>query len=149
MGQLSHREDVPFPIFDADNNLCYLDTLMRTHRISDTRPSGGEKALIGLALRLALAEQAQMLTPNGKLRILVLDEVLSALDDDRREGVQRLFADVLRQGLFDHILLITHLAAVKQEWPSHWLEVERTADGSRFHLGELAVSFDGATDLEA
>jgi DNA repair exonuclease SbcCD ATPase subunit len=89
------------------------------------RLSGGEKALVGLCLRIALAEQAQALTRTGKVRFLVLDEVLSSLDDERREAVQRIFEDVLRRGIFEHIIMITHLDTVKHGWRGATLEVHK------------------------
>jgi DNA repair exonuclease SbcCD ATPase subunit len=88
--------------------------------------SGGEKALVGLCLRIALAEQAQAITHTGKVRFLVLDEVLSSLDDERREAVQRIFEDVLHRGVFEHIIMITHLDAVKHGWRGATLEVYKT-----------------------
>ncbi len=39
------------------------------------RLSGGEKALVCLCIRLALAEQALKIAPTGKLQFLILDEV--------------------------------------------------------------------------
>ena len=80
---------------------------------------------MGLCLRIALAEQAQAITRTGKVRVLVLDEVLSALDDERREAVQRIFEDVLRREIFEHIIMITHLDAVKHGWRGATLEVHK------------------------
>jgi exonuclease SbcC len=109
--------------FDHDNHLIYLDA--SHHPRSVARLSGGEKALVGLCLRLALAEQAQAITRTGKVRFLVLDEVLSSLDDERREAVQRIFEDVLHRGVFEHIIMITHLDAVKHGWRGATLEVHK------------------------
>ena len=108
--------------FDPDS-LVYLDA--SHHPRSVARLSGGEKALVGLCLRIALAEQAQAIARTGKVRFLVLDEVLSSLDDDRREAVQRIFEDVLRRGIFEHIIMITHLDAVKHGWRGATLEVHK------------------------
>ena len=108
--------------FDHDR-LVYLDA--SHHPRSMARLSGGEKALVGLCLRIALAEQAQAITRTGKSRFLVLDEVLSSLDDERREAVQRIFEDVLRRGIFEHIIMITHLDAVKHGWRGATLEVHK------------------------
>jgi exonuclease SbcC len=108
--------------FDPDS-LVYLDA--SHHPRSVARLSGGEKALVGLCLRIALAEQAQAITRTGKVRFLVLDEVLSSLDDERREAVQRIFEDVLRRGIFEHIIMITHLDAVKHGWRGATLEVHK------------------------
>jgi DNA repair exonuclease SbcCD ATPase subunit len=72
-----------------------------------------------------MAEQAQAIARTGKVRFLVLDEVLSSLDDERREAVQRIFEDVLRLGIFEHIIMITHLDAVKHGWRGATLEVHK------------------------
>jgi DNA repair exonuclease SbcCD ATPase subunit len=119
--------------FDKDE-LQYLDAGYSPRPVS--RLSGGEKALVGLCLRIALAEQAQIITKTGRLKFLVLDEVLSSLDDERSEEVKRIFDDVLQRGIFDHIIMITHLDTVKQSWHAHWLSVQKL-DGkiSRVVLG--------------
>jgi exonuclease SbcC len=109
--------------FDDHDSLVYLDA--SHHPRSVARLSGGEKALVGLCLRIALAEQAQAITRTGKVHFLVLDEVLSSLDDERREAVQRIFEDVLHRGIFEHIIMITHLDAVKHGWRGATLEVHK------------------------
>ncbi|MCQ3976140.1 MAG: hypothetical protein DPW09_22155 [Anaerolineae bacterium] len=108
--------------FDGDN-LYYLDASQVCRSVS--RLSGGEKALVGLCLRIALAEQAQAITNAGKVRLLILDEVLSSLDDERREAVQRIFEDVQQRGIFEHIVMITHLDTVKHNWRGIQLQVEK------------------------
>lgn len=108
--------------FDRDE-FQYLDASYSPRPVS--RLSGGEKALVGLCLRLALAEQAQTITKRGHVKFLVLDEVLSSLDDERSEAVKRIFDDVLQRGIFDHIIMITHLDTVKQSWHAHELSVQK------------------------
>jgi DNA repair exonuclease SbcCD ATPase subunit len=90
-----------------------------------TRLSGGEKDLVGLCLRMALAEQAQAVARMGKVKLLILDEVLSSLDEERCEAVQRIFEDVQRRGVFEQIIMITHLEAVKQSWRANGLVVQK------------------------
>ena len=92
--------------FDGDE-LYYIDASNVQRPIS--RLSGGEKALVGLCLRIALAEQAQTITKTGKVKFLILDEVLSSLDEERCEAVQRIFEDVQQRGIFEHIIMVTHL----------------------------------------
>lgn len=92
------------------------------------RLSGGEKSLLGLCLRIALAEQAQAISRRGRVKFLVLDEVLSSLDEERCEAVQRIFANVLQRGIFEHIIMITHLDTVKQSWQAHGLTVHKLSD---------------------
>ena len=92
--------------FDKDE-FQYLDASNVAYTVS--RLSGGEKALVGLCLRIALAEQAQAIARTGRVKFLILDEVLSSLDDERCDAVQRIFADVQKRGIFEHIIMITHL----------------------------------------
>jgi recombinational DNA repair ATPase RecF len=96
--------------FDRDE-FQYLDANYSPHPVS--RLSGGEKALVGLCLRIALAEQAQTITKTGHVKFLVLDEVLSSLDDERSEAVKRIFDDVLQRGIFEHSIMITHLVSAR------------------------------------
>ncbi len=133
--------------FDRDD-FQYLDASYSPR--SASRLSGGEKALVGLCLRIALAEQAQTITKTGHVKFLVLDEVLSSLDDERSEAVKRIFDDVLQRGIFDHIIMITHLDTVKQSWQAHWLSVQKL-DGkiSRVLSGSPGeVPIDLAEELE-
>lgn len=108
--------------FDGEE-FQYLDASYSARPIS--RLSGGEKALVGLCLRIALAEQAQTITRTGRVKFLVLDEVLSSLDEERCEAVKRIFDSVLQRGIFDHIIMITHLDTVKQSWHAHGLAVQK------------------------
>jgi DNA repair exonuclease SbcCD ATPase subunit len=108
--------------FDRDE-FQYLDAGYSAHPVN--RLSGGEKALVGLCLRIALAEQAQTITRTGRVKFLVLDEVLSSLDEERCEAVKRIFDDVLQRGIFEHIIMITHLDTVKQSWHAHELSVQK------------------------
>ena len=69
--------------------------------------SGGAKNVFALALRLAIAELRA-----GSVSFLVLDEVFAAIDDERQglawEAIERL------QKRYDQVLLITHVAALKE-----------------------------------
>lgn len=123
--------------FDRDE-LFYLDASHSRRPVA--RLSGGEKALVGLCLRIALAEQAQSIATNGKVKLLILDEVLSSLDDERRDAVQRILEDVQQRGVFEQIILITHLDAVKQGWRAIGLEVRKT-DSKASEV--VSVSLDG------
>ena len=59
------------------------------------------------------------------MKFLILDEVLSSLDDERCDAVQRIFADVQKRGIFEHIIMITHLDSVKQGWHANGLVVQK------------------------
>jgi exonuclease SbcC len=108
--------------FDKDE-FQYIDASRIPRPIS--RLSGGEKSLVGLCLRIALAEQAQAITRTGRVSFLILDEVLSSLDEERCEAVQRIFEDVQNRGIFEHIIMITHLDTVKQNWRANGLVVQK------------------------
>ncbi len=107
----------------AGDDFQYLDASHIAYPIG--RLSGGEKSLVGLCLRIALAEQAQTIARMGRVKFLVLDEVLSSLDEERSESVKRIFADVLQRGIFEHIVMITHLDTVKQSWQADGLAVQK------------------------
>src|SRR6266540_2532156 len=87
------------------------------------RFSGSENDLASLSLRVAvslvIAEAA------GELGLLVLDEVLGALDRERRELM--LNALTRLQGRFRQVLLVTHNDEVKDLLPAA-IEVRRSAD---------------------
>jgi hypothetical protein len=109
--------------FTTENEIEYLDVDGRRHAVG--RLSGGEATVAGLCLRLAVAEQAQAIVAGGRLRILVLDEVLAALDDERLEAVGRVFEELQSRHVFDHIVLVTHLEAVRSNWPGAGLQVKK------------------------
>jgi len=109
--------------FNRKQELEYLDASSKPFSVD--RLSGGEKALVGLCLRIALAEQAQKIAGQGRLHFLILDEVLGALDDERREAVERIFEDVCHNKIFEYLILITHLDIVKQSWNAHSIELEK------------------------
>ena len=87
------------------------------------RFSGSENDLASLSLRVAvslvIAEAA------GELGLLVLDEVLGALDRERRELM--LNALTRLQGRFRQVLLVTHNDEVKDLLPAA-IEVRRSTD---------------------
>ncbi len=129
---------------EFDNHgLFYLDASRVRRPIS--RLSGGEKALVGLCLRIALAEQVQSITRTGNIRILILDEVLASLDEERRDAVQRIFDDVLQRGVFEHIIMITHLEAVKQDWQAAMVEVEKI-DGKTSSVLQRSAVYHGLAE---
>ncbi len=127
--------------------LQYLDASYSARPIS--RLSGGEKALVGLCLRVALAEQAQTIIKIGRVKFLVLDEVLSSLDEERCEAVKRIFEDVLQRGIFEHIVMITHLDTVKQSWNAHGLAIQK--DGKTSTVASVSpdeIPMDEAEAIE-
>ena len=83
------------------------------------RHSGSETDLANLSLRVAIGEQVNLLA-GGAVGLLVLDEVLGALDGEHRD---RLLGALTRLGArFRQVLVVTHAADVKEQLP-HAIEV--------------------------
>ena len=79
------------------------------------RHSGSETDLANLSLRVAIGEQVNLLS-GGAVGLLVLDEVLGALDGEHRD---RLLGALTRLGArFRQVLVVTHAADVKEQLPS-------------------------------
>jgi DNA repair exonuclease SbcCD ATPase subunit len=96
------------------------------------RHSGSESDLANLSLRVAIAEQVNLLS-GGQVGLLVLDEVLGALDGEHRD---RLLGAISRLGgRFRQVLVVTHDSAVKEQLP-HAVEVVPVTRGhSQARLG--------------
>ena len=89
------------------------------------RHSGSETDLANLSLRVAIGEQVNLLS-GGAVGLLVLDEVLGALDGEHRD---RLLGALTRLGArFRQVLVVTHSADVKEQLP-YAIEVEPMGGG--------------------
>jgi DNA repair exonuclease SbcCD ATPase subunit len=89
------------------------------------RHSGSETDLANLSLRVAIGEQVNLLS-GGAVGLLVLDEVLGALDGEHRD---RLLGALTRLGArFRQVLFVTHAVDVKEQLP-HAIEVEPVGGG--------------------
>src|SRR5437763_1449043 len=89
------------------------------------RHSGSETDLANLSLRVAIGEQVNLLS-GGAVGLLVLDEVLGALDGEHRD---RLLAALTRLGArFRQVLVVTHATDVKEQLP-HAIAVEPQGGG--------------------
>ena len=89
------------------------------------RHSGSETDLANLSLRVAIGEQVNLLS-GGAVGLLVLDEVLGALDGEHRD---RLLGALTRLGArFRQVLVVTHASDVKEQLPSA-IEVEPIGGG--------------------
>ena len=89
------------------------------------RHSGSETDLANLSLRVAIGEQVNLLS-GGAVGLLVLDEVLGALDGEHRD---RLLGALTRLGArFRQVLVVTHAADVKEQLP-YAIEVEPVGGG--------------------
>lgn len=92
---------------------------------SVTRHSGSEVDLANLALRVAISEQVTLLS-GGQVGLLVLDEVLGALDMEHRD---RTLGALTRLGArFRQVLVVTHATEVKEQLP-HAIEVVPLGNG--------------------
>ena len=105
------------------------------------RHSGSETDLANLSLRVAIGEQVNLLS-GGAVGLLVLDEVLGALDGEHRD---RLLGALTRLGArFRQVLVVTHATEVKEQLPSA-IEVQPIGGGrsraaaasARIHLAEV------------
>jgi DNA repair exonuclease SbcCD ATPase subunit len=89
------------------------------------RHSGSETDLANLSLRVAIGEQVNLLS-GGAVGLLVLDEVLGALDGEHRD---RLLGALTRLGArFRQVLVVTHATDVKEQLP-HAIAVEPQGGG--------------------
>ena len=89
------------------------------------RHSGSETDLANLSLRVAIGEQVNLLS-GGAVGLLVLDEVLGALDGEHRD---RLLSALTRLGArFRQVLVVTHSGDVKEQLP-HAIAVEPQGGG--------------------
>ena len=82
-----------------------------------TRFSGGERLRINLALRLGISEViARRSGYKGKIETLIIDEGLSALDEEGRQATIEILRQLRQQ--FQKILVISHLDDVKDAFES-------------------------------
>jgi exonuclease SbcC len=94
---------------DLDLDESYVATIVED---GEAKPviSGGEEDVVNLALRLALS---QMIAERAgqPLSLLVLDEVFSSLDEERRASVLDLLRAIADR--FPQVILITHLEGMR------------------------------------
>lgn len=91
--------------------------------------SGGERVLVALATRLALAEVVAGRHADGGLRVLVLDEIFGSQDAERREAIMSALRAM--RGHYGQILLISHVGGMEDE-ADHVIDVSTgLVDGSR------------------
>ncbi len=95
--------------------------------------SGGDKAAIGLGLRIGISELLKYIKPfkdspynPPRMDIMILDEPLAALDKERRRKV---IEGLVNQKKFTQIFLITHTDIANEEKASKILIIKRK-DGS-------------------
>lgn len=74
--------------------------------------SGGERAVVALAVRLALASVVQGRHVSGGLGVLILDEVFGAQDEQRREAIMGALRNLRAE--YGQILLISHVGGLDE-----------------------------------
>lgn len=94
---------------------------------SQSMLSGGDKAAIGLGLRIGISELLKRLRPlknspyqPPKMDILILDEPLSSLDEDRRANV---IEGLVSEDKFSQIFLITH-TNIRKKFRTPYITIE-------------------------
>ncbi len=107
--------------------------------------SGGDKAAIGLGLRIGLSELLKRLRPlknspyqPPKMDILILDEPLSSLDEARRNEV---IEGLVAEDKFSQIFLITH-TNIRKNYRVPSISIKSTKTGS------IAEYSSSPTELE-
>ncbi len=107
--------------------------------------SGGDKAAIGLGMRIGISELLKRVRPlknaayqPPKPDILILDEPLASLDSERREKV---LDGLLQDKKFSQIFLITH-TDIKNRMAAPMISVKMLKTGSE------AIFYPQATELE-
>ncbi len=100
---------------------------------SQTLLSGGDKAAIGLGLRIGVSELLKRIRPlktspyqPPKMDILVLDEPLGSLDDARRSKV---IEGLVAEERFSQIFLITH-TNIRKRYKAPMITIQTSAAGS-------------------
>ena len=68
----------------------------------------------------------------------------------KSDAVQRIFEDVQQRGIFEHIIMVTHLDTVKQSWRATGLEVQKVGSKSSkvISVPPGEVHMDSAEELE-
>jgi exonuclease SbcC len=92
--------------------------------------SGGEAFRINFAIRVALSKMLAR-RAGAHLRTLFIDEGFGTQDDDGRNKLVEAITTV--QDDFDLVLVITHIAELRDAFPVH-IVVEKTGNGSRISI---------------
>lgn len=90
------------------------------------RFSGGEEDLANLCLRIAISQLVAQRAGGNTSSLLVLDEVFGSQDIERRERILEALNRL--QGMFQQILLITHMEDIHERVPNMLRVIE---DGAR------------------
>lgn len=129
--------DGRFDRLDVDGDTFELRVTSGGAEHSLERHSGSETDLANLSLRVAIAEQVSLLS-GGQVGLLVLDEVVGALDGEHRD---RLVDAIARLGArFQQVILVTHSAEIKEQLPNavEVLPVARCHSEASFATAEIS-----------
>lgn len=72
--------------------------------------SGGEKTLIGFAIRLAIGSLISGLKGGESIDFLIIDEGFGALDDTNRDLVANAIGNLVDTGIYKQVIVISHEA---------------------------------------
>lgn len=75
--------------------------------------SGGEKTLIGFAIRLAIGSLVSSLSGGIKPDFLIIDEGFGPLDDENKNLIAEMLGTLISSKLFDQVIVITHESELK------------------------------------
>jgi exonuclease SbcC len=93
--------------------------------------SGAEKLIVDIAIRVAigkfLAHRA-----GTEIKLLVIDEGLSALDDSNREEVVTAIREIARE--FSKVLIVTHISELQDAFPQKIFFERNPVEGSRVKI---------------
>ncbi|NPD88885.1 MAG: AAA family ATPase [Asgard group archaeon] len=107
--------------------------------------SGGDKAAIGLGLRIGISDLLKRIRPlktspyqPPKMDVLVLDEPLGSLDEERRDKV---IEGLIAEKKFSQIFLITH-TNIRRRFRAPLITIQSTKTGS------VANYYPSTTEIE-
>ena len=107
--------------------------------------SGGDRAAIGLGMRIGLCDLLKRIKPlksspynPPQMDILILDEPLGSLDEHRRSKVVE---GLVAEKKFTQIFLITH-TNIRRDLRTPTIAVEKTATGSKINFYESPTEIE-------
>jgi exonuclease SbcC len=107
--------------------------------------SGGDKAAIGLGLRIGISDLLKRIRPlktspyqPPKMDVLVLDEPLGSLDEERRAKV---IEGLIAEEKFSQIFLITH-TNIRRRFRAPLITIQSTKTGSIAHYYPSATAVE-------
>jgi exonuclease SbcC len=93
--------------------------------------SGAEKLIVDIAIRVAIGKFLSHRS-GTEIKLLVIDEGLSALDDSNREEVVAAIHDISRE--FSKVLIVTHISELQEAFPQKIFFERNPVEGSRVKI---------------